>query len=513
MAGNAGTFRVVRPYQPPVRIDQSDASQDSTLKYPLGLVPWQRTPSSNFWAGQRRPVIDQSTQTVPDLELELTHAVLGNRPWRRDTVETYWEQRRYTIDESSPDLEAELTHRQLVQPLPARLYATEYWAQRRAIIDQSAQFPPDLETELTHPPLGLKPWQRPFLSGYITPQRRYTIDESSPDLEAELTHPNLAKPFSPRARDLQYWLQRPIKADQSVPPDLELELTHAVLGLRQWLRATSTAVWNQRRPVIDQSDQNPPDLELELTHQPLGQRQWQRKPSSNTWYQLHPRADQSVADLELELTHSPLGQRMHWQQRKSFAYWLQRIAKADQSTPPAFVAQGSEIYAWGQFMWGGAIPAAAFVLVLVPPVGILLDNDGKSTVTLDNEGGTSINLDHDGIAGLWKGGVRVTDFWIKRNDTLSPISGQLTDALGNHPSLAGATVLIKAKDMAGNILFSSTATVTDATNSLISYTFTAPQTAVAVEGLLEFQVTFAGGAIQTFPNDGFIALHILEDVS
>jgi hypothetical protein len=67
--------------------------------------------------------------------------------------------------------------------------------------------------------------------------------------------------------------------------------------------------------------------------------------------------------------------------------------------------------------------------------------------------------------------------------------------------ITGATaVLVKAmRSVTGVFAFSTAATIIDATNGLISITPTAGQTATPGALVLETKVTFAGGAIQTFP--------------
>jgi hypothetical protein len=47
----------------------------------------------------------------------------------------------------------------------------------------------------------------------------------------------------------------------------------------------------------------------------------------------------------------------------------------------------------------------------------------------------------------------------------------------------------------------------------VEYSWQAGDTATAGLFEAEFRVTYAGGRIETFPNDGFIAVRISEDIT
>ena len=53
---------------------------------------------------------------------------------------------------------------------------------------------------------------------------------------------------------------------------------------------------------------------------------------------------------------------------------------------------------------------------------------------------------------------------------------------------------------------------TNASNGAVSYTFTTSDTDTAGLFQGEFQVTFSGGAIETFPNAEYISINILDDL-
>jgi hypothetical protein len=68
---------------------------------------------------------------------------------------------------------------------------------------------------------------------------------------------------------------------------------------------------------------------------------------------------------------------------------------------------------------------------------------------------------------------------------------------------ASAVLCKVMKAPTGVFAFSSSATVTDAANGLITFTPTAGQTANAGAYFVETKVTFGGGAIQTFPGSSY----------
>lgn len=106
------------------------------------------------------------------------------------------------------------------------------------------------------------------------------------------------------------------------------------------------------------------------------------------------------------------------------------------------------------------------------------------------------------------------EFFIKQGDTSSAITAQLKDDAGNPVNITGASVLFKMQPYTGTgSEISAAATITNAAEGRVSYTFTAPQTADAGWFAAEWQVTFAGGAIQTFPNDRETLVAIRPQVS
>ena len=92
-------------------------------------------------------------------------------------------------------------------------------------------------------------------------------------------------------------------------------------------------------------------------------------------------------------------------------------------------------------------------------------------------------------------------FNIKQNDTSPTLSVVVADSSGTAINITGASVLFKMRAVnSSSLKVNSSATITNASNGAVSYTFSASDTDTAGLFQGEFQVTFSGGAIETFPN-------------
>lgn len=101
-------------------------------------------------------------------------------------------------------------------------------------------------------------------------------------------------------------------------------------------------------------------------------------------------------------------------------------------------------------------------------------------------------------------------FYIKRGDTSPAIRYALDPAETN---LTGATVRFQMKLRGGAQVLDAAAQVIAATvTPTVQYNWAAADTATAGQFEAEFRVVYSDGAIETFPNSGFIAIRIGEDV-
>ena len=107
-------------------------------------------------------------------------------------------------------------------------------------------------------------------------------------------------------------------------------------------------------------------------------------------------------------------------------------------------------------------------------------------------------------------------FYIKQNDTASFITRDLKDAFGAPVNVTGASVVfsMRVKPAGTMKITRETGVIVNAGIGRVRYEWASDgsdtDTADEYEG--EFQVTYANGKIQTFPNDGHIPIVITDDV-
>ena len=104
---------------------------------------------------------------------------------------------------------------------------------------------------------------------------------------------------------------------------------------------------------------------------------------------------------------------------------------------------------------------------------------------------------------------------MKQNDTRPALVASLTDANDQAVNLPGATVVFNMRvEPAGPTKVSaSAATVLASEAREVSYSWSAANTDTADDYEAEFQVTYAGGGIQTFPGRNHILVHIVDDIA
>mgnify|MGYP006407512815 FL=1 len=105
-------------------------------------------------------------------------------------------------------------------------------------------------------------------------------------------------------------------------------------------------------------------------------------------------------------------------------------------------------------------------------------------------------------------------FYIKQNDTASFLTRDLKDAFGAPVNVTAAAVVFSMRvKPAGTVKVDEQGcTIVTAGIGRVRYEWTAANTNTADEYEGEFQVTYANGKIQTFPNDGYIPIVITDDI-
>jgi len=105
-------------------------------------------------------------------------------------------------------------------------------------------------------------------------------------------------------------------------------------------------------------------------------------------------------------------------------------------------------------------------------------------------------------------------FTIKQGDTAPIMEANLRQPSGAAAPLAGAAVKFYMRPRGrSTITTNSAAAVTDAANGVVQYSWVAADTQQpgAYEG--EFEVTYADGTIETFPNEGYIDISIPPQIN
>lgn len=106
-------------------------------------------------------------------------------------------------------------------------------------------------------------------------------------------------------------------------------------------------------------------------------------------------------------------------------------------------------------------------------------------------------------------------FVIKQNDTREELVRTLKDSSGTVIDLTGATVKFTMRSKAdGSLKIDEGAvTVTDATGGICKYTWQTGDTDTVGQYEGEFNVTLSGGGEITVPNDGYISITVVEELS
>lgn len=112
------------------------------------------------------------------------------------------------------------------------------------------------------------------------------------------------------------------------------------------------------------------------------------------------------------------------------------------------------------------------------------------------------------------------DFSIKTGDTGSRIQSTLENSGGTAVDISGASVIFKMGPFSGGTLsVAGTAVIdqvgagtVDGTRGQVHYNWPTGGVTTADWYRAEFEVTFASGTIQTFPNTGYLTVAVTRDL-
>ena len=105
-------------------------------------------------------------------------------------------------------------------------------------------------------------------------------------------------------------------------------------------------------------------------------------------------------------------------------------------------------------------------------------------------------------------------FNLKQNDTSPSIQTSLLDGNGLPVDISGNLgVTFHMRNSEGTVIINTAATVVTPGSGIVRYDWDAADTATAGTFQAEFEVTYPGGTIETFPNDGYIRVEIIDDIT
>lgn len=107
----------------------------------------------------------------------------------------------------------------------------------------------------------------------------------------------------------------------------------------------------------------------------------------------------------------------------------------------------------------------------------------------------------------------MTIFYLKQNDTSPAIRAQLADQNDVPINITGATVKFLMRLGTASPKVNASATIIDAVSGIVRYDWQAADTDTNGNFSGEFEVTFSGGSVETFPNDGYFSIVITDDIA
>jgi len=104
-------------------------------------------------------------------------------------------------------------------------------------------------------------------------------------------------------------------------------------------------------------------------------------------------------------------------------------------------------------------------------------------------------------------------FYIKQNDTGPVLRATLTDSDGNAVNITGASVQFHMEDLNGNLKVDAACVIVDGTSGIVDYEWVAADTEDSGTFYVEWEVTYADGTIETFPNRGHRSVVITKELN
>jgi len=105
-------------------------------------------------------------------------------------------------------------------------------------------------------------------------------------------------------------------------------------------------------------------------------------------------------------------------------------------------------------------------------------------------------------------------FYVKQNDTSPAMLATLQDANFTAVDITGASVRFHMRPIgSAQVTVDAAATIVDALAGEVRYDWQAADTATVGAYQAEFEVTYVDASIETFPNDAYIRVQIIDDIT
>jgi len=105
-------------------------------------------------------------------------------------------------------------------------------------------------------------------------------------------------------------------------------------------------------------------------------------------------------------------------------------------------------------------------------------------------------------------------FYIKQNDTVPSIRAELQNGSGDPIDLLDASARFHMRNIGGNTaVVDAEAVIINEPSGVVQYNWVAADTAAIGSYQAEFEITYPDGTIETFPNNGYIRVEIIDDIT
>lgn len=104
-------------------------------------------------------------------------------------------------------------------------------------------------------------------------------------------------------------------------------------------------------------------------------------------------------------------------------------------------------------------------------------------------------------------------FSIKQNDTSPSLQATLRDAALDPINLTGAAVRLHMKSVDGTLKVDRPMTVVTPTQGVIQYNWQTGDTDTVGTYYVEFEVTYPGDSVETFPNNGNKTVSVVRSLN